>query len=236
MRNILNVDVTKNPIDLGYANESCSLNSIYLYIKVPSITNPSIEVTLNDGTTTSLNVTSYEKGQVNSEIPLNTYKNAGSIKIRVLADDYTSEYITFSTPYELLASDNIVVKINDSGEYIARKMTDSKIVESGSNENGNWIKWEDGTMMCCKQVTFTATCNNQWGSMYESEQIDFGEMPQEFIEIPTIVTGNLSRTALLEGFQQTTNSHFGFNWIMRPVIDTHSATYEIHLIAFGDWK
>ena len=112
----------------------------------------------------------------------------------------------------------------------------SPIIESGSNDDGEWIKFENGIMVCCKQVTFTATCNNQWGSMYESEQIDFGYMPQEFIEIPTIVTGNLSRTALLEGFQQTTKSHFGLTWIMRPVIDTSSATYIIHLIAIGRWK
>lgn len=109
-------------------------------------------------------------------------------------------------------------------------------VEKGSNANGSWIKYSDGTMICTKILTVEATCNNVWGSMYESEQVDLGAMAQEFIEIPLITTGNIGRTAILEGFQQTTKANFGYTWFLRPVIDTHSATYTIHLFAFGKWK
>lgn len=110
------------------------------------------------------------------------------------------------------------------------------IIETGTNPNGTYIKYADGTMICSKIVIITAQCNNQWGSMYESEQINLGEMPQSFIDIPTIVTGNIGRTGILEGFQQTTNSHFGFTWLLRPVIDVGSAEYKIHIMAMGRWK
>lgn len=130
-------------------------------------------------------------------------------------------------------ANNIAVKKADNS---ADTLDNCVIVDSGSNENGSWAKWADGTMICSKKVTFTATCNNVWGSLYESEQIYFGAMPQKFKEIPTIVNGNLSRTAILEGLYDVTVNDFGRSWIMRPNIDTSSATYIIHLIAFGKWK
>lgn len=111
-----------------------------------------------------------------------------------------------------------------------------KIVETGSNEDGQWIKFDNGIMICTKIITTTVTCNKEWGSVYESEQIDLGKMAQPFIEIPTILTGNIGRTGILEGFQQTTNENFGYTWLMRPVLDTHEAEYNLHLTAIGKYK
>ena len=111
-----------------------------------------------------------------------------------------------------------------------------KIVETGSNEDGQWIKFDNGIMICTKIITTMATCNKEWGSVYESEQIDLGKMAQPFIEIPTILPGNIGRTGIIEGFQQTTNEHFGYTWLMRPVIDTHAAEYNLHLTAIGKYN
>ena len=111
-----------------------------------------------------------------------------------------------------------------------------KIVETGSNEDGQWIKFDNGIMICTKINTTTVTCNKEWGSVYESEQIDLGKMAQPFIEIPTILTGNIGRTGIIEGFQQITNENFGYTWLMRPVLDTHEAEYNLHLTAIGKYK
>lgn len=130
-------------------------------------------------------------------------------------------------------ANNIAVKKADNS---ADTLDNCVIVDSGSNENGSWVKWANGTMICSKKIKFVATCNNSWGSMYESEEINFGDMPQVFIDIPDILSGNLGRTGILEGIQGTTNFKFGTSWILRPTKDTASNNYEIDLFAFGKWK
>lgn len=110
------------------------------------------------------------------------------------------------------------------------------IYDSGSNDNGDWIRFEDGTMFCTKNRTFQATCQTPFGVLYESEEIDFGYMAQSFIEPPKIFTGNVRRTAMMEGLYDSTNNHFGRGWIMRPLKETTEQTYTIYLLAIGRWK
>lgn len=44
-----------------------------------------------------------------------------------------------------------------------------KVVESGSNSNGSWTKWSDGTMICRKNIDYgNLSITTQWGSFYET--------------------------------------------------------------------
>ena len=59
---------------------------------------------------------------------------------------------------------------------------------SGSNSNGSWIKFADGTMICYgfKNIGGTTTGGNVDGSLY---YVDIGllhSFPQEFIDIPNV--------------------------------------------------
>ena len=46
------------------------------------------------------------------------------------------------------------------------------IVDSGSNSNGSWIKWADGTMICSNTVQYTnVAITTVWGSFYESSNL-----------------------------------------------------------------
>lgn len=52
---------------------------------------------------------------------------------------------------------------NDGNKYF------TGIVESGSNENGNYVKFSDGTMICYLITTVTdQAIDNQYGSLYQS--------------------------------------------------------------------
>ena len=44
----------------------------------------------------------------------------------------------------------------------------STIIESGSNSNGSYIKFADGTMICYKEIQVTSNITNSWGNLYES--------------------------------------------------------------------
>ena len=44
-----------------------------------------------------------------------------------------------------------------------------KVVENGSNSNGSWTKWSDGTMICRKNIDYgNLSITTQWGSFYET--------------------------------------------------------------------
>ena len=114
------------------------------------------------------------------------------------------------------------------------------IVESGSNEYGNWIKYNDGTMICTRTISMTISCTQQWGSLYYGTNTDQWNFSQTFIAPPImsikcIKTGNSSffdgeYTGLEIG-----NSYFKNIDIMRPN-SFNDIALSVHIIAIGKWK
>ena len=112
----------------------------------------------------------------------------------------------------------------------------TSIVASGSNTNGRYIKFSDGTMICTKKHTFTTTTTSAWGSMFDSPSISIGALPANFTAVPTVTAVSTgANSCFLEGVRDTTTSTWGSMWICRPV-STNSAQYVVDLIAIGTWK
>lgn len=115
------------------------------------------------------------------------------------------------------------------------------IVESGSNANGSWTKWADGTMIINKTVLGTANITNAWGSLYISAEINLGNFPVAFIEMPTIVvspqnqTGTQYMLAGQGGSGYGTETNAGNVALVRPNSRTNVA-YRLEVIAKGKWK
>ena len=115
------------------------------------------------------------------------------------------------------------------------------IVESGSNTNGSWTKWADGTMIINKTVLGTANITNAWGSLYVSAEINLGNFPVAFIEMPTIVVSPQNQTGTQymlagqsgNGYGSETNA--GNVVLVRPNSKTGVA-YRLEVIAKGKWK
>ena len=115
------------------------------------------------------------------------------------------------------------------------------IVESGSNTNGSWTKWADGTMIINKTVLGTANITNAWGSLYISNEINLGNFPVAFIEMPTIVVSPQTQTGTQymltgqggSGYGSETNA--GYISLVRPNSRTGVA-YRLEVIAKGKWK
>ena len=59
------------------------------------------------------------------------------------------------------------------------------IIESGSNENGNWIKFNDGTMICSSEIRREVTFV-QSGNSYTGETTTAISFPQVFIGKPSV--------------------------------------------------
>ena len=115
------------------------------------------------------------------------------------------------------------------------------IVESGSNTNGSWTKWADGTMIINKTVLGTANITNAWGSLYISADINLGNFPVAFIERPTVVVSPQTQTGTqymlagqgTSGYGTETNA--GNVALVRPNSRT-SVAYRLEVIAKGKWK
>lgn len=109
------------------------------------------------------------------------------------------------------------------------------IAGSGSNDNGSWIKYSDGTMICNKTLTGSADINVEWGSLYRAE-ISLGNFAQSFIEIPTInYSGTNEYFWICSSSIPPTISSGGSINLIRPISQT-STPYKINLIAIGRWK
>lgn len=123
-------------------------------------------------------------------------------------------------------------------EYVNNSV--NGIVESGSNNYGNWIKFEDGTMICTRTITVTIDCTNSWGSLYYGENYDKFNFAQSFIEPPILnlqynATGSLSFIPI--AYSEIVIDKDGFKKI--EIARPNSATgvsVEVYFIAIGKWK
>ena len=113
----------------------------------------------------------------------------------------------------------------------------NSVVESGSNTNGDYIKYSDGTMICTKKVSFVGLqFTNAWGSVYESPPVELGDYAQEFVDIPLMFVSCAYSTAAVEGLANTETS-YGSVVFYRPIrTDAATFSYTFYLMAIGKWK
>lgn len=114
------------------------------------------------------------------------------------------------------------------------------VIESGSNTKGTWIKYDDGIMVCTRNITFSSiTINRQWGAWYVYDNRTFYDFAHEFVS-PPIIQKTLVTTsdagAVLGDYGGSTVTKAGFSgWsLMRPT--THTVTGSIYVTATGRWK
>jgi|GEM_PF-1311000 hypothetical protein len=63
----------------------------------------------------------------------------------------------------------------------------NNIVESGSNDNGTWIKYTDGTMITYQNVNITISVTEPWGGIFVGNYATPISFPQVFQEPPEVL-------------------------------------------------
>lgn len=108
----------------------------------------------------------------------------------------------------------------------------------GTNTNGAYYKFDDGTLICTKKITFTGiNCNSTWGALYETATTySFGNYAYKFTDTPNVTVNQESGTTLIpEAFNNRNNTSIGDTWFFRPTaVNNVRCTYSI--IAIGRWK
>lgn len=108
---------------------------------------------------------------------------------------------------------------------------------SGSNSNGSWVKFADGTMICTKRLSIITPITTAWGSLYESGKVSLGNFPQPFISKPILsVTNNSSAGALIEAVFDGTGTFVGDCWLCRGTSRNSTDPYWLDIVAIGRWK
>ena len=126
----------------------------------------------------------------------------------------------------------VLVKNSDT-DYDTSWKTGFMISESGSNSNGNYIKFEDGTMICYTQKSLEIACTAQWITLYEGGT-SAGDLPMTFSSTPICMVSNTQPDGYLEGIRDTTTTSWGTVRMALPVSGTR--TFSVTLLAIGKWK
>lgn len=128
--------------------------------------------------------------------------------------------------------------ISDTDTYNCNYI--NNIVESGNNDNGNWVKFEDGTMICTGTITATIDCTNTWGTLYYGQNNDKYNFAQSFIKPPILnlqytTTGAMSFIPIVYSGIVIDKDGFKRIEIARPNSVTNVGV-KVYFIAIGKWK
>ena len=144
-----------------------------------------------------------------------------------------------STKQDTLVSGQNIKTINNQSILGEGNINDSAIVESGSNSNGDYIKYSDGRMICYKTVTGTVQITEQYyGYFYhnaDDKLFNLGDYAMPFIERPICsITFRGGNSQWIASIQNQDATHVGDLHILSVTSKTAGAYYDV--IAIGRWK
>lgn len=129
-----------------------------------------------------------------------------------------------------------VVDLRNDLEAHKAESAKKHITESGSNANGEYIKFDDGTMICTSEKTLSLPITNTYGSIFSSSNTII-VFPATFIRPPSC---SLSQKTATGGYScwtsiiQTKTSLIEFSLTRGTSNSAESRT--IGCIAVGRWK
>ena len=113
------------------------------------------------------------------------------------------------------------------------------IIESGNNSNGNWVKFNDGTMITYQEIEVEMACNTAWGNLFVGNYATAINFPQTFKELPKVLIDLKSKVGACFKMEWevpiiTTSSYKNIG--IGRGISTDAVAFTITLYAIGKWK
>ena len=141
--------------------------------------------------------------------------------------------------------DKTTAKVNGEATFITIQElevpvffgNDSAIVESGSNSNGDYIKYSDGHMECYKTIIVTGiNITNKWGALYESSAIQLGNFAQTFKERPTVSLSKSDGQGCWVQVHDNISTTSAGRCYVASATSRSNASLTFEIIAKGKWK
>ena len=110
-------------------------------------------------------------------------------------------------------------------------------IELGRNENGNWVRWNNGLQMCwiVKPSWPGAVVDTAWGNIYRSSTQLTWSYPKNFIDNPFLAGGGSGSVSVV--FSGSTGRSNTESMVFRTERANASTTDpDIWLVAIGWWK
>lgn len=123
----------------------------------------------------------------------------------------------------------------DTSSYIANTLASGAIIERGSNANGEYVKFADGTLICLSNVTTNGINGSLLGgSTYYYDHPSF-PFPATFITTPkfNITTGSSSGRLWISNGSLPTTTAFSFTLLGSTESFARSL---VNIVAIGRWK
>lgn len=110
------------------------------------------------------------------------------------------------------------------------------IIERGSNANGEYVRFADGTQICTKTLTGIGPIDSAHGSMYASAGVNISSWAASFADVPVrSLAPNKSGTGSLAYYGTTpTTAAGGIFYLLRPVA-TAATDFAVQVTAIGRW-
>jgi len=113
------------------------------------------------------------------------------------------------------------------------------IVESGSNTNGNYVKYADGTMICYGIIYEENISSTTWGNIYICT-LTAKNFAETFVSVPNIIISpyqeySSQATASVGAVVGTTTTTTGDITLMRGSVLTNGVV-RLSYQAIGKWK
>lgn len=167
-----------------------------------------------------------------------TYTSAYDYKIKMY-DAFTNKETTSNPKIGRVPTGKSVwTEYKDRVDFIKATILGKNIIESGENENGSYIKYYDGTMICRGTHTIATGTWNTAGSLYYYDYKDAISFPQEFIDTDTlsveISSNNSAFVFWCQGVSFDKSSITNVNLVRTSVANNSNIT--ISYIAIGKWK
>ena len=126
-----------------------------------------------------------------------------------------------------------VAPLNLRGSGVSPYYNKTPLIESGSNNNGSYIKFVDGTMICYLTKSISVDCTSQWGQLYEGSAA-VGSLPATFVSAPIVMVTNTAPDGYFEGMRDTTTTTWGTLRMAIPSAATRA--FVVNFVAIGKWK
>jgi len=179
-----------------------------------------IDLTQNNTSTGEAGTPEYQP--VNNQLRLEVVKELVQQDLHNAGQLYTFPLASFTSTGTTVT----LTKINHN----------QRIVESGSNENGRWTKFADGTMICQTRMIL-GPINASSGTVFQSSNIEW-QYPQKFINSEVMLSGFIqygTAGAWIGSSSTNSNPATGFFRLM-SYISTASTDIGTNLVAHGRWK
>lgn len=137
-----------------------------------------------------------------------------------------------TSPSATLWDDGNLIKVGD--------VSTNAIIETGTNTNGTYTKWADGTMKCVKSLTISDTANIAFGSLFISPLQALGAWPETFTSILySGLTASRTGNAPIDfqiGANQGTTTNAPSGWFVSPVSISTAENLTVQCIGWGRWN